>query len=70
MDDSLTLLVHRGEGDENKRGSGSGEEGLHIKTLIPIWIQGFPDDAARVRLFRIHRDDCKRIWETKDFALG
>ena len=70
MDDSLTLLVHRGGGDENEGGLGSGQEGLHIKTFIPVWVQGLPDDATRVCLLRIHRDNRKRIWETEDFALG
>lgn len=45
-------------------------KGVHIKTLIPIWIQGLPDDAAGVGLLRIHRDNSKWVRETEDFALG
>ena len=45
-------------------------KGLHIKALIPIGIQGLPDDAGRVGLLCIHRDDSEWVGETKDFALG
>ena len=45
-------------------------EVLHIKALIPVGIQGLPDDAGRVGLLCIHGDDCKRVRETKDLALG
>jgi len=44
-------------------------EGLHIKALIPIGIQGLPDDARRVSLLCIHRDNSEWVGETKDFAL-
>ena len=69
-DDSLTSLVHQGGGGEDEQGLKGGWRGLHIKTLVPIWIQCLLDDAGCVGLVRIHRDDCKRIRETKDFALG
>ena len=45
-------------------------KGIHIKALIPIRIQGLPDDAGRVGLLCIHRNDCKWVREAKDFALG
>jgi len=43
---------------------------LHIKALVPIGIQSLPDDAGRVGLLCIHRDDCEGVRETKDLALG
>lgn len=45
-------------------------KGLHIEALVPIGIQGLPDDAGRVGLLCIHRDDSEWVGETKDFALG
>jgi len=45
-------------------------KGLHIKALIPIRIQGLLDDAGRVGLLCIHRNDRKWVRETKDLALG
>lgn len=48
----------------------TGWRDLHIKTLVPIGIQGLPDDAACVGLLCIHRNNCERVWKTKDFALG
>ena len=51
-------------------GFGGSRKGLHIKALIPIGIQGLPDDTGRVGLFRIHRDDSEWVRKTKYFALG
>ena len=47
-----------------------GRRGLHIEALVPIGIQSLPNDASRVGLLRIDRNDCEWVRETKDLALG
>ena len=43
---------------------------LHIKGLIPVGIQGLPDDPSRMGFFCIHHNDGEWIREIGGLAVG
>jgi hypothetical protein len=43
---------------------------LHVKALVPVWIQSLLDDTGGVSLLCVNSNDGKGVWKTKDVALG
>jgi hypothetical protein len=42
----------------------------HIKTFIPVGIQGLSDHTCRVGLFSVDGDDSERIRESENITFG
>lgn len=45
-------------------------EYAHIEALIPVGVEGLPDDTGGMCLLCIYGNDCKGVWETEDLSFG
>lgn len=52
-----------------ERGSSSWPMDLHVKALIPVWVQSLLDNACRVGLLGVDGYDCKWIGKSEYIPL-
>lgn len=68
--DSFTLLVC---GEKEAMGMDSSEwswQRLNIEALVPIRVQGLPNDAGGTGFVYVHCNDSKWTWKAKGFTVG